>query len=81
MCKFEKHFLAAALVNSLKPHCVSFIPLTVKMYTSKWNPRIKIVRNNDRVAIASSSMWALDPQTMPLKFSISPEYFSENIAH
>ncbi len=47
-CRLEKVFKAASRVKSLKPHCVSLIPLTQKNHTRKWNPYIRNVRNRDR---------------------------------
>lgn len=47
-CRLEKVFKAASRVKSLKPHCVSLIPLTQKNQTRKWNPYIRNVRNTDR---------------------------------
>lgn len=47
-CRLEKVFKAASRVKSLKPHCVSLIPLTQKNHTRKWNPYIRKVRNTDR---------------------------------
>lgn len=44
----EKVLSAASRVKSLKPHCVSLIPLTQKNHTRKWKPYIRKVRNMDR---------------------------------
>nr|AFK35967.1 unknown [Medicago truncatula] len=52
---FEKSFLAAALVNILKPHCVSRIPGPAANRTTRWNPFIKKLRYHFLVAKAFSS--------------------------
>lgn len=44
----EKVLSAASRVKSLKPHCVSLIPLTHKNHTRKWKPYMRNVRNIDR---------------------------------
>lgn len=47
-CREEKVLSAASRVKSLKPHCVSLIPLTQKNHTRKWKPYMRNVRNMDR---------------------------------
>lgn len=44
----EKVLSAASRVKSLKPHCVSLIPLTQKNHTREWKPYMRNVRKTDR---------------------------------
>ena len=62
--RFEKVLKAAVLVRSLKPHCVSLIPLTQRNQTRKWKPYIKIVLNKVLLATESFSKDLLEPHAI-----------------
>lgn len=71
----EKVLRAASRVKSLKPHCVSLIPLTQKNHTRKWKPYIRNVRNTDRCGNGYHRLQTVSPARVPQRHSFKADQY------